>query len=45
MIYFMLDEQNYLDSAMIELSSESGKLVFQSDVSVKSLKVLKAPLP
>ena len=31
MIYFMLDEQNYLDSAMIELSSESGKLVFQSD--------------
>ena len=31
MIYFMLTETDYLDSATIELTSESGKLVFQSD--------------
>lgn len=31
MVYFMLDEENYLDSATIELTSEEGKLVFQSE--------------
>ena len=31
MIYFMIDEEAYLDSATIELTSEEGKLVFQSD--------------
>ena len=31
MIYFMLDDTNYLDCAEIALSSEEGKLVFQSD--------------
>ena len=31
MIYFMLNETDYLDSATIELTSEEGKLVFQSD--------------
>ena len=31
MIFFMLTETDYLDSATIELTSESGKLVFQSD--------------
>lgn len=31
MIYFMIDETNYLDSASIELTSEEGKLVFLSE--------------
>ena len=31
MIYFMLSDTDYLDSAIIELTSESGKLVFLSD--------------
>ena len=31
MIYFMLDEENYLDSAIIELENESGSLLFQSE--------------
>lgn len=31
MIYFMLNETDYLDNATIELTSEEGKLVFQSD--------------
>lgn len=30
-IYFMLTRDDYLDSATIELTSEEGKLVFQSD--------------
>ena len=30
-IYFMLTGDDYLDSATIELTSEEGKLVFQSD--------------
>ena len=31
MLYFMLNDSDYLDSAIIELTSESGKLVFLSD--------------
>lgn len=31
MIYFIIDDTNYLDSAMVELTSEEGKLVFQSE--------------
>ncbi len=30
-IYFMLGDTDYLDSATIELTSESGTLIFQSD--------------
>ena len=31
MIYFMMNEEDYLDSATIELTSEEGKIVFQAE--------------
>ncbi|MBO4393527.1 MAG: hypothetical protein J5800_04205 [Spirochaetales bacterium] len=31
MIYFMMNEEDYLDSATIELTSEEGKIVFQTE--------------
>ena len=31
LLYFMLDAENYLTTARIELTSDSGKLIFESD--------------
>ena len=31
LLYFMLDENNYMVAARVELTSEEGKLIFESD--------------